>query len=235
MSAVKQPERIKSSFKQWPQNERPREKLQQLGSAALSDAELLAVLFGTGARGQDVVSFARELLGAFEGIGGVFAASRTKLLQQNGVGPARANQLLVVMELARRYLAWQLSRNDGFTDPTMVRDYLTTKLRDQPREVFVVLLLDSQHRLLKYCELFHGTINAAPVYPREIVKLVLEHNAAAVILAHNHPSGVAEPSQADQRVTERLKNALTMIDVSLLDHFVIGAGKPVSFAERGLL
>jgi DNA repair protein RadC len=117
----------------------------------------------------------------------------------------------------------------------MVKDYLTTQLRHQSREVFVVLLLDSQHRLLRYEEMFHGTINAAPVYPREVLKMVMQHNAAAVILAHNHPSGVAEPSQADQRVTERLKKALSLVDVALLDHFIIGSGDPVSFAERGLL
>lgn len=223
------------SVKSWPLGERPREKLQQRGSASLSDAELLAVLFGTGARGLDVVTFSRQLLGAFDGIGGLFAANHQQLLGYKGLGPARANQLQVVMELARRFLAWELTRGTGFTEPNMVKDYLVSQLRSQPREVFVILLLDSQHRLIKYCELFKGTINAAPVYPREVVKLVLQHNAAAVILAHNHPSGVAEPSQADQRVTDRLKSALQMIDVSLLDHFVIGAGAPVSFAERGLL
>lgn len=206
-----------------------------MGVAALSDAELLAILLGTGVRGKDVVTYARELLQAFEGIGGMLAAPTHELLQQPGLGPARVMQLQVVMEISRRYLAWQLRRDEGFTQLTMVRDYLTAQLRHQQREVFVVLLLDSQHRLLKYIELFHGTINAAPVYPREIIKLVMQHNAAAVILAHNHPSGVAEPSNADQRVTDRLKKALTMIDVALLDHFVIGSGEPVSFAERGLL
>lgn len=128
-----------------------------------------------------------------------------------------------------------MERTDGFTEPSLVKDFLTAKLRHQSRELFVLLLLDSQHRLLHYEELFQGTINAAPVYPREVIKLVMKHNAAAVILAHNHPSGVAEPSQADQRVTERVKKALNLIDVSLLDHFVIGAGAPISFAERGLL
>ncbi|MDN7125583.1 RadC family protein [Pseudidiomarina terrestris] len=224
-----------STVKNWPAQERPREKMAELGVSALSDAELLAILLGTGVRGKDVVTYARELLHAFEGIGGMLAASTKELLQQPGLGPARVMQLQVVMEISRRYLAWQLRRDEGFTQPAMVRDYLTAQLRHQQREVFVVLLLDSQHRLLKYVELFHGTINAAPVYPREIIKLVMQHNAAAVILAHNHPSGVAEPSQADQRVTDRLKNALTMIDVALLDHFVIGSGEPVSFAERGLL
>ncbi|WP_417682795.1 RadC family protein [Pseudidiomarina aquimaris] len=224
-----------ATVKAWPVGERPREKLAEMGVAALSDAELLAILLGTGVRGKDVVTYARDLMAEYEGIGGLLAAPAADLLQQQGMGPARVMQLQVVMEISRRYLAWQLRRDDGFTQPAMVRDYLTSQLRHQQREVFVVLLLDSQHRLLKYVELFHGTINAAPVYPREIIKLVMQHNAAAVILAHNHPSGVAEPSQADQRVTERLKKALSMIDVALLDHFVIGSGQPVSFAERGLL
>ena len=222
-------------IKQWPVAERPREKLQQKGAVALTDAELLAILLGSGQRGVDVVSFARNLLQSFEGIGPLLSAPAEKLLQQHGIGPARVNQLQVVLELSRRYLKWQLQRQDGFTEPAMVKDYLTSQLRHQAREVFVVLLLDSQHRLLRYEEMFHGTINAAPVYPREVLKMVMQHNAAAVILAHNHPSGIAEPSQADQRVTERLKKALNLVDVALLDHFIIGAGDPVSFAERGLL
>ncbi|MDX1706338.1 RadC family protein [Pseudidiomarina sp.] len=223
------------SVKDWPVQERPREKMAELGVSNLSDAELLAILLGTGIPGKDVVAYSRDLLQTFKGIGGMLSAPARDLLAQRGLGPARVMQLQVVMEISRRYLSWQLQREDGFTQPAMVRDYLTAQLRHQQREVFVVLLLDSQHRLLKYVELFHGTINAAPVYPREIIKLVMQHNAAAVILAHNHPSGVAEPSQADQRVTERLKRALGLIDVALLDHFVIGAGDPVSFAERGLL
>ncbi|RUO78674.1 RadC family protein [Pseudidiomarina taiwanensis] len=224
-----------ASIKQWPAAERPREKMSNHGVQGLADSELLAILLGTGVRGKDVVAFSRELLHAFDGIGGLLCAEADKLLQHPGIGPARVMQLQVIMELSRRYLSWQLQRSDGFTQPAMVKDYLTAQLRHQEREVFVVLLLDSQHRLLKYVELFYGTINAAPVYPREIIKLVMQHNAAAVILAHNHPSGVAEPSDADQRVTDRLKRALHLIDVALLDHFVIGAGEPVSFAERGLL
>lgn len=222
-------------LKEWPETERPREKLQQLGAAALSDAELIAILLGSGQKGVDVVSYSRQLLATFDGVGPLLCAPAEKLLNYHGIGPARVNQLQVVLELSRRYLQWQLKRGDGFTEPAMVKDYLTTQLRHQSREVFVVLLLDSQHRLLRYEEMFHGTINAAPVYPREVLKMVMQHNAAAVILAHNHPSGVAEPSQADQRVTERLKKALSLVDVALLDHFIIGAGDPVSFAERGLL
>ncbi|RUO45498.1 RadC family protein [Idiomarina aquatica] len=222
-------------LKEWPETERPREKLQQLGAAALSDAELIAILLGSGQKGVDVVSYSRQLLATFDGVGPLLCAPAEKLLKYHGIGPARVNQLQVVLELSRRYLQWQLKRGDGFTEPAMVKDYLTTQLRHQSREVFVVLLLDSQHRLLRYEEMFHGTINAAPVYPREVLKMVMQHNAAAVILAHNHPSGVAEPSQADQRVTERLKKALSLVDVALLDHFIIGSGDPVSFAERGLL
>ncbi|OIM99171.1 hypothetical protein BFR57_00915 [Idiomarina sp. MD25a] len=223
------------SVKSWPESERPREKLQQLGASALSDAELLAILIGSGCRGLDVVTFARQLLVQFNGIGPLLTSSNEQLMAVKGLGPARINQLQVVLELSKRYLAWQLSRRDGFTEPSMVKEYLSTQLRHQRREVFALLLLDSQHRLLRYEELFYGTINAAPVYPREVLKLVMQHNAAAVILAHNHPSGVAEPSQADKRVTERLQKALSLIDVALLDHFVIGSGDPVSFAERGLI
>ncbi|RUO76290.1 RadC family protein [Idiomarina seosinensis] len=222
-------------IKEWPATERPREKLQSDGATALTDAELVAILLGSGRQGQDVVSYSRQLLNEFEGIGPLLCADPNRLLAFPGIGPARVTQLQVVLELSKRYLKWQLKRNDGFTEPRMVKDYLTTQLRHQSREVFVVLLLDSQHRLLRYEELFQGTINAAPVYPREVLKMVMQHNAAAVILAHNHPSGVAEPSQADQRVTERLKKALNLVDVALLDHFVIGSGDPVSFAERGLL
>ncbi|MGM0481922.1 MAG: RadC family protein [Pseudomonadota bacterium] len=222
-------------IKEWPTTERPREKMQSNGASSLTDAELIAILLGSGRPGQDVVSFARQLLNDFDGIGPLLCATPQQLMASPGIGPARVTQLQVVLELSRRYLQWQLKRQDGFTEPAMVKDYLTTQLRHQAREVFVILLLDSQHRLLRYQELFQGTINAAPVYPREVLKMVMQHNAAAVILAHNHPSGVAEPSQADQRVTERLKKALSLIDVALLDHFVIGSGAPVSFAERGLL
>lgn len=223
------------TIRDWPATERPREKLQQQGSAALSDAELLAILLGTGNRKADVLTLCRELLTSFDGLGGLLTASAERLMKHAGIGPARVNQLHVVLELSRRYLKWQLTRSEGFTEPKMVRDYLTTQLRHQPREVFAILLLDSQHRLIHYQELFAGTINAAPVYPREVLKQVMQYNAAAVILAHNHPSGVAEPSQADQRVTERLKKALALVDVMLLDHFIVGSGDPVSFAERGLL
>jgi len=223
------------SIKLWPEHERPREKLAKFGSASLSDAELLAVLFGTGSGGKDVLHWSRDVLKETNGLAGLLALPPERLTELPGIGLARSMQLQSILELSRRYLASELQTGKGFTRPQMVRDYLASKLRHQPREVFALLLLDSQHRLIHYNELFFGTINAAPVYPREIVKLVLRHNAAAVILAHNHPSGVAEPSSADQRVTNRIKEALTTIDVSLLDHFVVGAGETVSFAERGWL
>ncbi len=222
-------------IREWPVAERPREKLAAHGSSSLSDAELLAVLFGTGTAGQDVMTWARSLLLQAGGLAELLAMPSGQLQKLHGVGVARCMQLQVILELSQRYLASTLKLGAGFTNPQLVRDYLATKLRHQTREVFALLLLDNQHRLLHYEELFYGTINAAPVYPREIVKLVLDKNAAAIILAHNHPSGVAEPSQADRRVTERIQEALKTIDVAVLDHFVIGAGETVSFAERGLL
>ena len=222
-------------LKQLSAAERPREKLLERGAGALTDTELLAVLFGTGDRRQDVLSWSRQLLEHTGGLGGLLALPGDQLLAYPGIGTARCVQLQAILELSRRYLAATLKKGEGFTSPDLVRDYLAAQLRHQDREVFAMLLLDSQHRLIHYAELFYGTINAAPVYPREIIKLVLRHNAAAVILAHNHPSGVAEPSGADQRVTERVKDALSTIEVALLDHFVIGAGEVVSFAERGWL
>lgn len=222
-------------LREWPATEKPREKLAQYGSATLSDAELLAILFGTGTAGKDVMTWSRSVLQTSQGLGPLLTMSIEQQQKIHGLGTARCMQLQVIMEISRRYLASTLEKGEGFTRPQMVKDYLASQLRHQPREVFAILLLDSQHRLLHYQELFYGTINAAPVYPREIVKLVLAKNAAAIILAHNHPSGVAEPSQADRRVTERIKSALDTIDVAVLDHFVIGAGETVSFAERGLL
>lgn len=222
-------------LKSWPANERPREKFSQLGGAALSDAELLAILFGTGSNGQDVMTWSRNILQQSGGLSALLTMNDAQLKRMHGIGPARSIQLQIVLELAKRYLAATLARGEGFSRPQMVRDYLAAQLRHQTREVFAVLLLDSQHRLLHFAELFLGTINAAPVYPREIVKLVMQHNAAAVIIAHNHPSGVAEPSVADQRVTERIQEALKVIDVALLDHFVVGTEGTVSFAERGML
>ncbi|HLV48657.1 MAG TPA: DNA repair protein RadC [Aliidiomarina sp.] len=222
-------------IREWPLAERPREKLAAHGSQSLSDAELLAILFGTGTAGQDVMTWARSILQQAGGLAELLAMPPPQLQKIHGIGTARCMQLQVILELSRRYLASTLRLGAGFTSPQLVRDYLATQLRHQTREVFALLLLDNQHRLLHYEELFYGTINAAPVYPREIVKLVLDKNAAAIILAHNHPSGVAEPSQADRRVTERIQEALKTIDVAVLDHFVIGAGETVSFAERGLL
>ncbi|WP_194756125.1 RadC family protein [Aliidiomarina indica] len=225
----------KGAIKAWAPEERPRERLAAHGPGNLSDSELLAVLFGTGSAGKDVLTWSRDVLQASGGLAGLMTMEPHHLLDIPGIGLARSMQIQAILELTRRYLAATLRKGEGFTRPEMVRDYLAAQLRHQGREVFVVLLLDSQHRLLHYCELFYGTINAAPVYPREIIKLVMRYNAAAVILAHNHPSGVAEPSDADQRVTDRIGAALQTIDVNLLDHFVIGAGETVSFKERGWL
>lgn len=222
-------------IKNWPQDERPREKLARHGSQYLSDAELIAVLFGTGTSKQDVMTWSRHLLSEANGLANLLAMSPAQRQQLYGVGTARCMKLQVIMELAKRSMATSLQRKEGFSNPQMVRDYLTCQLSHQQREVFAILLLDSQNRLRHYEEVFFGTINAAPVYPREIVKLVLEKNAASIILAHNHPSGIAEPSQADILVTERIKDSLSTIDVRVLDHFVVGAGEIVSFAERGLL
>lgn len=222
-------------IREWPTSEKPREKLQTRGSSNLSDAELLAVLFGTGTQGQDVMQWARALLQQSGGLSELLSLPTKQLLKLKGIGIARSMQLQVILEIARRYLASALELGTGFTNPQLVRDFLASKLQHQEREVFALLLLDNQHRLLHYEELFYGTINAAPIYPREIVKLILNKNAAAIILAHNHPSGVAEPSEADRQVTRKIQQALSTIDVPVLDHFVIGMGQAVSFAERGYL
>ncbi|MEH6472603.1 MAG: DNA repair protein RadC [Halopseudomonas sp.] len=219
----------------WPEQERPREKLLSQGPQALSDAELLAIFLRTGVPGKSAVDLARGLVGQFDGLRGLLAASQQQFCQGEGLGPAKFAQLQAVLEMGRRHLAEQLSQSDCFTNPAETGRFLSARLRGRDREVFALLLLDSQHRMLAYEELFEGTIDSAAVYPREVVKLALNSNAAAVILAHNHPSGVAEPSLADQQITLRLIDALALVDIRVLDHLVIGEGLPVSFAERGLL
>jgi len=217
----------------WPKGERPREKLLQRGSAALSDAELLAIFLRTGTAGKTAVDLSRELLGQFGSMRALLSATETNFCQANGLGPAKYAQLQAVLELGRRHLAEKVQRGDALRSPGDTRRLVCSLLRDQRREVFAVLFLDNQHRLLAFEELFQGTIDCASVYPREVVSKVLSHNAAAVIVAHNHPSGVAEPSVADRQITERLVAALSLIDVRVLDHLVVGDGEPVSFAERG--
>lgn len=219
----------------WPEDERPREKLLQRGASALSDAELLAIFLRTGVTGCNAVELARHLLQEFGSLRSLLAAEQTQFCLGKGLGVAKYVQLQAVLEMSQRYLSESLKREDALTSPDLVKRYLQMQLRDRPYEVFAMLLLDNQHRVLQFCELFFGTIDAASVYPREIVRSVLKHNAAAVILCHNHPSGVAEPSRADRHITERLCAALRLIDVRVLDHFVIGDGDPVSFAERGWL
>ncbi|MGH8363398.1 MAG: RadC family protein [Gammaproteobacteria bacterium] len=219
----------------WPQAERPREKLLQRGPHALSDAELLAILLRTGARGKTAVDLARELLSGFDGLRGLFAAEQTRLCAASGLGPAKYAQLQAALEMARRHLGECLQRGAPLADPAATRRYLIAQLRDRAHEVFCCLYLDNRHRVIAFEELFQGTLDGASVHPREVLRKVLAHNAAAVIFAHNHPSGVAEPSDADRRLTQRLKESLALVDVRVLDHFVIGDGEAASFAERGLL
>ncbi len=219
----------------WPHNERPREKLLERGAAALSDAELLAIFLRTGIPGKNAVDMGRDLIVRFGSLTQLFAASRSEFCALPGLGSAKYAQLQAVLEMARRALGEILRQGDALTSPAAVRDYLRLNLASREHEVFCVIFLDSQHRVLAIEELFRGSLNQASVYPREVVKQALAHNAAALILAHNHPSGVAEPSLADQSLTGALKSALALVDVRVLDHFVVTHGQVVSFAERGLL
>jgi DNA repair protein RadC len=223
------------SIKDWPEYERPREKLLRLGASALSSAELLAIVLHHGRAGLTALDLARELLKAHGGLRGLLAADRARLCAPGGLGVVRYAELQAAMEIARRALEEALERPDGLTSPAAARRFLQARLRDLPHEVFCCFYLDNRHRLIRFDELFRGTIDGASVHPREVVKEALAHNAAAVILAHNHPSGVAEPSDADQMITRRLKDALGLVDIRLLDHLVVGDGSCVSFAERGLL
>lgn len=219
----------------WPLTERPREKLLTQGPQALSDAELLAIFLRTGIRGIDAVSLARQLLSQFGSLRSLLNASQVEFCQGQGLGEAKYVQLQAVLELSRRCLSQQLKRETVFSEPAQVRKYLHQLLMQEQREVFVVLYLDNQHRMICAEPLFQGTIDASPVYPRIVVQSALKHNAAAVILAHNHPSGVAEPSHADRAITDRLTQAMALVDIRVLDHFVVGDAEVVSFAERGWL
>jgi DNA repair protein RadC len=221
--------------KDLPADLRPREKLLARGPAALADVELLALLLRTGLKGQGVLQLAQALLDRFGGLSGLLATDTVELGSVKGLGPAKRAELAAVLEIARRSLAARLAQTPVFDSPQAVKDYLQLQLASKPHEVFAVLFLDTQHRLLAFEELFRGTLNQASVYPREVVKRALALNAAAAILAHNHPSGVAEPSRADEALTQALKAALALVDVRVLDHFVVARGGVVSFAERGLL
>ncbi|WP_394130766.1 DNA repair protein RadC [Shewanella maritima] len=221
------------TIKHWPDGEGPREKLLTQGPSVLSDAELLAVILRNGLAGTSAVDVARNMLSHFGGLRKLLAASESQVCKLSGVGPVKYAQLQACDEIARRIAQENLRKGQILTNPDLTRDYLMRQLADRSYEVFALLLLDSQHRVIQFVELFRGTINCASVYPRDIVALVLEKNAAAVIVCHNHPSGIAEPSEADRRITERIKIALETIDVSLLDHMVVGDYDIVSFAERG--
>ncbi len=223
------------SIRDWPDDARPREKLLTRGATALSDAELLAIFLRTGVPGRSAVDLARDLLTEYGGLRELLGADQASFCKGLGLGPAKFTQLQAVLEMSRRYLEETLKRGDALESVADTRRYLTTQLRHQPHEVFACLFLDNRHRVISFEELFQGTIDGASVHPRQVVKRALYHNAAALILAHNHPSGIAEPSRADEQITLRLKEALSLIDVRVLDHFIIGDGEPVSFAERGLL
>lgn len=220
----------------WPESERPRERLLTIGAGALSDAELLAIFLRVGVKGASAVDLARTLLGHFGSLNRLFAASAAEFSIIPGMGDAKYAQLQAVVELARRALREEISAGDALSSPRAVRDWLRLTLAALPHEVFMVLLLDAQNRLVAAEELFRGTLTQTSVHPREVVKLALSHNAAGAVLAHNHPSGVAEPSRADEALTQTLKQALALVDVKLLDHFIVAGGaEPLSFAERGLL
>jgi DNA repair protein RadC len=218
----------------WPADERPREKLLARGAAALSDAELLAIFLRTGVAGRTAVDLARDLLSRFGGLRPLLQADLDAFCSARGLGQAKYTQLQAVLEMGRRHLSETLARGDALSNPDDTRRYLAARLRDYPFEVFACLFLDNRHRVIACEELFRGTIDGASVHPREVVRRALGHNAAAVILAHNHPSGIAEPSRADEAITRRLRDALALVDIRVLDHVVVG-DELVSFAERGLL
>lgn len=219
----------------WPAAERPREKLLARGASALSDAELLAIFLRTGLPGKSAVELARELLQHFDGLRGLLEAEQNAFCAVKGMGEAKFVQLQASLELSRRHLLSTLQRGDALTSPTDTRSYLSAQLRHREREIFACLYLDNRHRVLGYEELFFGTIDGASVHPREVVRRAIAHNAAAVILAHNHPSGVTEPSRSDEDITRRLKDALALVDVRVLDHMIVGDGAITSLAERGLI
>ena len=223
------------SITDWPVGERPREKLLQRGASSLSDAELLAIFLRTGVVGRSAVDLARELLSRFGSLTRLFAASEQEFCDIHGMGQAKFVQLQAVLEMSRRALKEEMESGDALNSPRAVREYLQLLLRTRPREVFIAIFLDAQHRVIDTEELFQGTLTQTSVYPREVVKRALHHNAAALIFAHNHPSGVAEPSQSDQLLTDALKQALQLVDVRVLDHFIVAGAACLSFAERGMI
>jgi DNA repair protein RadC len=219
----------------WPASELPRERLLEVGPGALSDGELLALLFGTGTRGQSAAELARALLGEWGSLTALLASPPADLARAKGLGPARVARLAAALEIGRRYLGAPIGPRSALGAPEDAARFLKARLLDLPHEVFCCLFLDTRHRLIRYEELFRGTIDGATVYPREVVKRALAHNASAVILGHNHPSGVSEPSEADRNITLKLAKALALVEVRLLDHVVVSRGGHVSLAERGLV
>jgi DNA repair protein RadC len=219
----------------WPEDQKPREKLLARGADALSEAELLAIVLRTGVRGKSAVDLGRELMQRFDSLHGLLEADPARLQAILGLGPAKTAHLLAVLAIARRALSQEMQRRDCMSSPQAVRDYLRLKLARRDREFFVALYLDAQNRVIKHEELFAGTLTQTSVFPRDVVRKGLECNAAAVIFAHNHPSGLAEPSRADELLTQTLKQALALVDIKVLDHLVVGGDSAMSFAERGLL
>jgi DNA repair protein RadC len=219
----------------WPDDQKPREKLLARGAEALSDAELLAIVLRTGVRGKSAIDLGRELIDGFDSLHGLLEADSQRIQQIPGLGPAKAAHVLAVLAIAKRALAQQMRQRDNLGSPLAVRDYLRLRLANRDREHFAALYLDAQNRVIAMEELFAGTLTQTSVFPRDVVRRGLHHNAAAVIFAHNHPSGLAEPSRADELLTQALKQALALVDIKVLDHFVIGGDTAMSFAERGLL
>jgi DNA repair protein RadC len=222
-------------IRDWPEHERPREKLLAHGSAVLSDAELLAIFLGSGMRGQTAVDMGRELLQRHGGLRGLLDLSAAEMANYKGLGPARACALRAALELGHRHLAHRLQRGEMLDSPRLAGEYFARRLRAYPHEVFACMLLDNRHQLIAYEELFRGSLDSAEVHPREVIKLCLKHNAAAILLAHNHPSGHPQASAADRALTQRIKQATQLLEIRLLDHFIIGDGPPSSMAEQGLL
>ena len=223
------------AIRDWPAAERPREKLIELGAEALSDAELLAIFLRVGVVGKSAVDLARDLLLQFGSLNAIFSASEHELSQVHGIGASKYVQLQAIFEMSRRALSEQLQQKDVFESPQQVHDYLVLKLGNLNKEVFLVLFLDAQNCMQASEVMFSGTLMQTSVYPREVVKRAMHHNAASVIFAHNHPSGVAKQSQADELITKQLKQALALVDVTVLDHFIVAGNHTMSFVERGLL
>ena len=223
------------TIRDWPIDERPREKLLLRGANALTDAELLAILLRSGTAGRSALDLAKLILANFTSLRKLIASDRQRFCAQPGLGLVRFAELQAMLEISRRQLAENLRAGPLLATPRATQDFLFSRIRDLEHEVFCCLYLDNRHRLIQFAELFRGTIDGASVHPREIVKQALQHNSAAVIVAHNHPSGIAEPSRADELITIKIKEALNLVDIRLLDHIVVGDGVAVSMAERGLV